>query len=366
MSDLVIERHSDRRQGIMAIALILLIILLIVTCLVLLASLVWDRSRPLKPIRPSPSAVPRDMNSQPLVVTFPQLDEDPEAFQNQVIRVAGDYRTLPLPPCFPYNGPRVRWALISDELQMDAQGLEMVLRIVPRGTTLTVEGIWRKYEGPLGCGKEPPRGTAWYLEALRIVQPNPLPRYDLFTPTRPQPASVGTPVTPLAMVSQTPTASATATMMPTPSATPTVTATPTATRIPLAAATWTPTATITPTMAVTTTPVNENMTPTPTLPAGACLRIDFEVGGDVARAGRYEVRELDGRLLATWIAEEGWRDSGWIRGVQTSRPSLYVQVWYDAGDGTPPVKMRILNPAPGTPYGWVSQGLCHAIEVAWP
>jgi hypothetical protein len=28
--------------------------------------------------------------------------------------------------------------------------------------------------------------------------------------------------------------------------------------------------------------------------------------------------------------------------------------------------MKILNPAPGTPYGWMARGVCHAIEVAWP
>jgi hypothetical protein len=39
---------------------------------------------------------------------------------------------------------------------------------------LTVTGIWRVYEGPVGCGKEPPDGTVWYLEVDRIVEPNPL------------------------------------------------------------------------------------------------------------------------------------------------------------------------------------------------
>ena len=28
--------------------------------------------------------------------------------------------------------------------------------------------------------------------------------------------------------------------------------------------------------------------------------------------------------------------------------------------------MTILNPAPGTTYGWLARGLCHALEVSWP
>jgi hypothetical protein len=40
---------------------------------------------------------------------------------------------------------------------------------------MTVEGYWRLYEGPLGCGKNAPRAAIWYLEVLRIVEPNPLP-----------------------------------------------------------------------------------------------------------------------------------------------------------------------------------------------
>jgi hypothetical protein len=28
--------------------------------------------------------------------------------------------------------------------------------------------------------------------------------------------------------------------------------------------------------------------------------------------------------------------------------------------------MEIVNPAPGTPYGWLTRGVCHALEVGWP
>jgi hypothetical protein len=97
----------------------------------------------------------------------------------------------------------------------------------------------------------------------------------------------------------------------------------------------------------------------------ACLRINFEIGPDSARRGTYVVRETGGHLLATWWAEEGWMDSGWVRDIDISAPAVYVQVIFVKGDGTETV-MRILNPAPGTEYGWVARGQCHALEVAWP
>ena len=71
-------------------------------------------------------------------------------------------------------------------------------------------------------------------------------------------------------------------------------------------------------------------------------------------------------MLATWWADEGWTDSGWIRDIDISYPSVYVQVFFVKGDGSEPIEMVILNPAAGTSYGWLTRGKCHAIEVGWP
>jgi len=98
----------------------------------------------------------------------------------------------------------------------------------------------------------------------------------------------------------------------------------------------------------------------------SCLRIDFEMGTDTARRGTYVVQETGGRVLATWWADEGWTDSDWIYDIDISHTSVYVQVFFVKGDGSPPVEMTILNPAPGTSYGWMTRGRCHALEVAWP
>ncbi len=78
------------------------------------------------------------------------------------------------------------------------------------------------------------------------------------------------------------------------------------------------------------------------------------------------LNEVGGHVLATWWAEEGWMDSGWVRDLDITFPAVYVQVFWVKGDGSAPVEMTILNPAPGTTYGWLARGRCHALEVAWP
>ena len=120
----------------------------------------------------TPSGV---LTGEPVRVSFPELDADPAAYRNQLIRVSGIFQRLPEPECARWRGPDVSWSLIDEGLQMEATGYDSLLRLLPSGVPLTVDGFWRLYEGPLGCGKEPPMGSAWYLEAIRLVQPNPLP-----------------------------------------------------------------------------------------------------------------------------------------------------------------------------------------------
>lgn len=187
---------------------------------------------------------------------------------------------------------------------------------------------------------------------------------------------------------ETATATATATVTDMPSLTPTATETLSVTLTATPTGTWEPTATATPTLTQTPTQTatsTTTATPTVDFPPGpgegtptatatpiplprlnACLRVNFDVGGDTARRGTYVVQEVGGRVLATWWAEEGWMDSGWIRDIDITFPSVYVQVFFVKGDGSEPIEMVILNPAPGTSYGWLSRGQCHALEVAWP
>lgn len=258
--------------------------------LILALLLVWEfaashNGRPLKPIRPAETAELLPISNEAAFVTFSELNADPAAYQNQFIRVSGRFNPLIPPACQPYNGPRIYWSLLSEDLQLDGIGFEAILREVPADTILTVQGIWRQYEGPYGCGKQPPTNVAWYLELIQIIEPNPLFGADAIALNtilgNPTPVEEGE-STPTAVVIE-PTATegletplaVTATPTPTPSllttatgtvtATPTLFGTPTATTTPgTATATLTPTATPTLGTVVPGTPT-ETVTPTPTL-----------------------------------------------------------------------------------------------------
>jgi len=96
------------------------------------------------------------------------------------------------------------------------------------------------------------------------------------------------------------------------------------------------------------------------------VRINFDVGGDEAVRGLYIVQEVGGKLLASWYALDGWKDSGWFRDIDITHENVYVKVLYYSGPDATPIEMVIVNPAPDSPYGWMSWGICHAIEVKWP
>lgn len=148
--------------------------------LVLLAiPVLWLTLRPsgqseLMPNLPTPTSPTQAAEQKPENVTFSELNEDPLAYLNQTVLVSGDFLLVDQSDCSRVSGPDIRWSLTSNNLQLDALGLERIVGLVPQGMPLTVQGIWRLYQGPLGCGKGPPRGTRWYLDARRILQPNPL------------------------------------------------------------------------------------------------------------------------------------------------------------------------------------------------
>lgn len=189
------------------------------------------------------------------------------------------------------------------------------------------------------------------------------------TPT-PSPTSTATETptnTPTATATITPTGTITPTTSATPTGTITVTATITPTATSTSTPTATPTATLPPTLVPSPGPNEGTATPTRDLPRlDSCLRIDFEMGTGVARRGTFVVKEVGGRVLATWWADEGWTDSGWIHDIDITFEAVHVQVFFVKGDGSPPIEMTIINPAPNTPYGWMVRGRCHALEVDWP
>lgn len=102
------------------------------------------------------------------------------------------------------------------------------------------------------------------------------------------------------------------------------------------------------------------------VPDGTAVRIDFEIAGHAAKRGHYSVQALGGGEIASWYALDGWEDSGWITEVAIGNRTVWVEVVYYPGPETEGTVMTILNHVPGEAYGWVSNGMVHALEVAWP
>lgn len=112
---------------------------------------------------------------------------------------------------------------------------------------------------------------------------------------------------------------------------------------------------------------------TPIVPPShiACTRFNFEMGQNQDTGslvpGLYTMREIGtGSTLATWWAAQAWEDSGWITDIYIAFPSVWVEVFFYPYGGEPAVKMNIINPAYGTAYGWLTGGMCHAIEIEFP
>lgn len=241
-----------RRIAILTAAGIVLI------ALVLILPMIFSGSdRPLKPANDPTAAATADQgNGQPVPIGFNQLNEDPAALRNRRIQVTGSYTPLAAPGCQPPKSPRIRWALVSEGLQLDAVGYEDLLRQLPAGTMMTVEGIWRLYQGPVACGKETPSKNVWYLQVERILEPNPL--FDGAQPDSgaPEGSSVPAGSTP----ESTPEAAS-------PSATPLPTSSiPTATPESVPTGTARATATSPGTSTATLTPTGTRLTPTGTPP----------------------------------------------------------------------------------------------------
>lgn len=129
---------------------------------------------PLYPLLPSPTIQPALVSGDPQPISFTELNNAPADHRNRRIQVSGAYTPVTPPSCRPYSGPRIGWSLVSEGLQLNAVGYESVLNLLAAGTEMTVTGVWRAYQGPLGCGKGPAVGTVWYLQVDKILQPNPL------------------------------------------------------------------------------------------------------------------------------------------------------------------------------------------------
>jgi len=155
----------------------ILLTLFLSLCLLLSAIVYWqNQSRPLKPERPSAAENQIIVDGQPLVVTFEELNGNANEYKNKWVQVAGSYFSKEIVVCnpLPTNGPLFESVLVSDGLQLNIIGGEEALTIIALNTDMVVQGIWRLYTGPVGCDKEPPSDSIWYLDIRAVVQPNPI------------------------------------------------------------------------------------------------------------------------------------------------------------------------------------------------
>lgn len=155
------------------VPLIAILILMFGLALVVF-SLGSSDSRPLYPLLPTYTPPAGTPDYEPSSVGFSELNEDPALYHGQRLEVSGAFTPVAAPDCVDYTGPVIRWSLVADELQLNAIGFENLISLIEEGTPMTVTGIWRAYRGPVGCGKEPPDGTIWYLDVDRIIEPNPI------------------------------------------------------------------------------------------------------------------------------------------------------------------------------------------------
>ncbi|MCP5098310.1 MAG: hypothetical protein GY943_22405, partial [Chloroflexi bacterium] len=75
------------------------------------------------------------------------------------------------------------WNLVAGEGNVYMNGFDSQLNaLLPESTSMTVNGVWRQWNGPIGCGKESEVAQIWFLEVHEIISPNPLVQVTL-TPT---------------------------------------------------------------------------------------------------------------------------------------------------------------------------------------
>lgn len=216
-----------------------------------------------------------DFNGFPVTVSLPQLAANPMTFLNQPVRVSGEFTVKESTACEgSLRGPSILWTIVADEWQLNIAGMEELPSRLPEGTPLTLDGIFQQYVGPVGCGKRPESASVWFLRALQVVEPNPLPLVNGLNLTGlalasdlPGPSELPVEIEPTAEApGPAPTNSDTG---GTPVVDPTTTPTPTPTSAapiaspPAPGATATATSTATPTATPTSTPESAEPSPTP-------------------------------------------------------------------------------------------------------
>lgn len=122
------------------------------------------------------TATPNIGAASPLPVEFDDLVRNPIAYEGARIQLTGRYKKLPLLICDGevFRSPAT-WTLVNDNLIAPLGGFDaQVKQMLPENITMVVNGVWRRWHGPIGCGKDAVTRDIWYLDVREIVSPNPL------------------------------------------------------------------------------------------------------------------------------------------------------------------------------------------------
>lgn len=119
--------------------------------------------------------------TQAAVVTLDELAANPAGYLDQLIQITGRYQQLPQLVCNSNARPSpASWSVVNNDFAAEVGGFDNQLNeLIPDGLSVTVQGIWQRWRGEVGCGKQAQPSTVWFLSATNIVDPSPLVRITL-------------------------------------------------------------------------------------------------------------------------------------------------------------------------------------------
>lgn len=153
-----------------------------------------------RPETPTPFSVTplvaRITTAAPIPIGLANLAANPDFFVGATLQLSGAFRRLPRQVCAgeTFRSPAT-WGLEADGYLASAAGMDRQLRaLLAEGQSLTVEGRWLRFSGPVGCGPQAEEQDIWYLSVDRVLEPHPLVQLGSATvaaaPTAAQPTAV--------------------------------------------------------------------------------------------------------------------------------------------------------------------------------
>lgn len=125
---------------------------------------------------PTAGTLENTPNADPMTLSLSELTGALGRYEDATVIVSGRLRRQPLLVCDSDPNPSpATWSLTEDgTVLLASQFDQQVRQLLPEDVTMTVEGRLRRWEGPVGCGKQAQTQEVWYLEASRILAPSPL------------------------------------------------------------------------------------------------------------------------------------------------------------------------------------------------